>query len=251
MKYYEGSILSFTRSEKQLFVWYSELVLPYLEKFAPKLVPLLHSVHLIKTMAGTEWDYPFTLESCIVFSENFIKKAKEGRDTDNDAIVKNVMCVIVHELVHIYQKANPRAFDSSYSKMGFSRLRVTLSSKVRNMLITNPDAHEEKGSVFWVTTVNSKRTGTVHVFLPALTTNKEAVLIELKRVSDSNEFVSSSNIININDVPAYKNRFGTSSQLDHPNEISANIISEYIIYGRNASSWVYKSQTLDLIKKLN
>ena len=255
-EYYDQAIMDFTQGDIQCLNWYTELVRPYIEKYAPKLVPLLDSTSYIKLREGTEWNFPFTLNDTVVVNEPFLNDAYEGKRTHSDQLVKKTMNVIVHELIHVYQKKYPNAFKSIYSLLGFSEMSILIPDGIKSWMITNPDG--ENG--VWTTGIHSKKTGRVHIFLPALMNlsnynkkNMKEVLIEVKVVPGSTKMVASDNVLEISDVPSYSRRFGTDKQLYHPNEIVANIIADYVVYAhvKPAQDWTYQNMTKKIVSVLN
>lgn len=250
LKYYRNALREFKQSDKQTLSAYFQLAKPFLEKFAPKLIP--SRLCFIKLAKGTEWDFPFTLEGCIVLSEYIIRKAKNALKNNDKAKMTTFTTTIVHELVHIHQKNNPRPYEVLYQRhYGMHKRRVMLSSALSEWIVTNPDGY----NLEWVIPFNISGGGMTW-FLPLLITdyqgNMNEVLVKLKSKPGHSEFFDDNAIIPAHAFPLYTSLFGVNKQLYHPHEITARILSEYIV-----ESHIYTTPTLtdkyysDLISLVN
>lgn len=234
-KYYQQQSARWTRSDKQILAFCVNLALPRIEKYAPGLLPRV--VKFIKVRAGTEWDFPFTLDDAIVISEVMLQKFK------NESEIGKHVTTIVHELVHVHQKTHGKGsvWEQIYQQyFGFRLKKITLDPQIQQYLITNPDGFLKLTSntaEAWVIPFDLTE-GTVWVYpvLVALPDDTgqfhfREMLLRLQMDHAGNLSNNGTTMIPIDAFPLYYRRFGVTKQLYHPNEIAARLISEYIVSG--------------------
>lgn len=229
VRYYQKNIMAFTPDDKETLEWYVSALKPYLMKFAIKL---LSDINFVKVRLGTDWNYPYTLpNNIIVVNEKFLKEAKLGKETHNDALVRKHLDTLCHELVHIFQKRYPDVAEYIYKKLlGFKKKKVAIHPAIAEQLVTNPDGLD----LNWV--YGYRLTGRPNItwFLPTMIMMKNGqpstVLIRLENM------VTTFDIIPVNAFPLFKRSFfGFDRHLSHPAEVMAGLVSEYIVYGNRYS----------------
>ena len=248
LTHYKKNLVEFNPEEMQAISWYVNALMPYLMKYARKLIP--NKLCFVKLRKGTEWDYPFTLhkqhnsvESCIVLTEKKLDQAIYGYKTQNDQLVKEYMNMLVHEMIHLHQKANVKLYSQIYQQcFGMRKHRVKLDQAVREQFLTNPDGYTYK----WIIPFNLEAGSYKEPvwFLPALMLKGDQIremLIQLKMNKFGRYCNDGMKFIPIEAYPTYQKLYGIRRQLYHPNEISAQLIADYIING-------YKYETELLIR---
>ena len=122
-----------------------EKITPFTQKAESELYPILHKVGItisepmnwiiIKAKNGYNWNTCYTQGNVIVLSENRLN----GDD--------NLVRVLAHEMIHIYQRRYPKLFRNFYKKkMGFSdyiptekELEDFETLGINDVFVQNPD----------------------------------------------------------------------------------------------------------------
>lgn len=219
MAYYKNAIRQFGTSDKQTISRYVDYVRPLIEKHAPGLLP--QKLCFLKLKKGTEWNFPFTLNNCIVLTSQAIKRAKSLLTTNP----KEFMVILVHEMIHLHQKAHPTQYNLLYKRnYSMQQHPVKLSQSILQWVITNPDGFRPE----WIIQYKSDRW-----FLPLLITDEHGemreVLVSLKRELNGDYIDDGSEPVPISAYAPYSALYGIDKQLYHPHEITARLLSEYII----------------------
>lgn len=242
ISFYTRSMVLWKLSEKQSLTWFMELIHPYLLRSATSLVRL-RKVNFVKLKAGTEWNYPFTLPGTIVLTEKFIDDACRAKNFQNQAEIEHIKTILVHELVHIYQKQEPFFFEKFYQeKFPFIKTNVSITPELKNKILTNPDGYDYQ----WIVNING-----YGPMLPLLIIeangDKKSVLVKLRKNTVNSYINDGMKMTNMVNVPEYMDMFSRDqemNQLYHPHEISATMISEYIIndtiYNHSLTSTLYR-----------
>ena len=142
---------------------------------------------------------------------------------------------LYHEAIHIVQRkaAHRSFFETMYKNFfGFKKAKIRglqlLLAEKQAALITNPDALNFE----WITTITIN--GRHQAVAPTLVYKDklEEVLFFLEKSENSDgEYRLTGESINLD--ASYRNRFfGLTRQLHHPNEISAQLLSDYMILGK-------------------
>jgi len=239
LKYYKHNIVEFTAKEKQTITWYVGQILPYLEKYARKLIP--DKLCFLKLRQGVEFDFPFTLhkkhrpnDGCIVLSEKQLQRAIYARRTAQPRLTREFMNTLVHEMVHLHQKCNQRFYDRIYKQyFSMHERSVKLSPEIRKYLVTNPDGYD---NCRWVIKFDIEKNRPTW-FLPVLmfkpgTREFAEMLIVLKMDRFGNLSNDGNKIMAISAFSLYTKLYGIPYQRYHPNEIMAHLVSDYIINGK-------------------
>ncbi len=224
------STLNFTDIELKYLKWYLIRIETFLLKYAPKLLTFDFKIGKLK--AGFDWNFPFTVEDCIFLTESKINEFINAVQSGNELYIKNSMSTMVHELVHVHQRHNPKLYEDMYTRIfGFRKAKVTIHDNVSQYKLTNPDGLD----LNWIIPYDLKGSGYVTWFLPMAGVNQKCqfvdMLIEVKEklYTSSYETVTPPVFLPVTAFPLYLDKFGISKQLYHPNEISARLIAEYVI----------------------
>ncbi len=257
--YYTSLVTDFNEYEKNIIKFYFERLFDILSKKSPELIPKKKKIHLIKLNEGVDWNYPYTINHSIVLPMVFIKSLidhyHQYEDQINQTSVKvwnlitpmpdlinQKILVLCHELIHILQRNkdiypnHTNIFNFIYTEIwGFIKINKSLiefpHQKKDNFLnvITNPDGYNYE----WIIPVYNHETNYDHMFLPLLSRNLNnkpiGIMIELKTLVN-NKYLITKHWNDIDKIKRYTNKFyGLKNQLYHPNEISAHLISNYVI----------------------
>jgi len=215
----------FTEEEMEAIKYYHNIVSYTFKTKLPLLCPNTKEVKYIKLKKNIDWNYPYTINHCIVLpvvflksmvsSFNYIKPVRSDAVWNlvrpNYKIINKIACTICHEMIHITQRYKLFSeLEEIYTNVwGFEKH----SYKTKNGVITNPDGKNGEWSVI----IEEKR------YFPILV---------LVNDEPSGGLIDSITGV-IYDFPdSYIRRFnGFRDQLYHPNEIFANLVSRYIIHG--------------------
>jgi hypothetical protein len=262
-KMYTNLTLDFDESEKDIIRFYFRHLFNLLRKKAPALIPNKAPIGLIKLAPNVDWNYPYTIEHCLVLPaifidtlvnnyQQFIDQMNQQTNTiwnptrplyDKIDQKNNILC---HELIHILQRnvklypGHKTLFDYIYKNIwGFQpitksqiKFRHINEDQIFNVL-TNPDGYNFE----WIIPVFNHDTNREHLFAPLLSRNLDnkpiGILVELDEESNPDgpsSYVVSKHWNYIDQIKRYQNKFyGLEKQLYHPNEISAHLISGYIV----------------------
>jgi hypothetical protein len=225
--YYTQRTLVFTDEEKTLIISaFNQMKLDF-DQRAPNFFPNRRQIGLIKLGQGIDWNFPYTINHCIILPELYLKKFAKDMPR-----LKTTLC---HELIHLLQRypnLYPRQnalFNSIITEMwGFQRIRKSqlrfsqgLTDQHLNIM-TNPDGANYE----WIIVLPDGH------YLPTLSrdihNNLCGNLILLQMVAPQTYQVTL-NWKPIAQVSIYVQKFqGLSQQLYHPNEIIAHLITDLI-----------------------
>ena len=203
------------------------------------LLPSSYEIKLLKLdsmRAKLDWGYVFTINDTIVLPNNYITELLAAND------LRLYTVTLYHEIIHIRQR-NLSAMNCHYRTFGFVyeniwRFIPIKRSQILDVpdninLITNPDGYNFE----WIVKTFDNRTRSDVYFMPCLIYDRAKkipvdILIELDPI-DASGFYRMTNRCNyMNKVQEYTERFlGLTNQLHHPNEISAQLLSEYLVNG--------------------
>lgn len=222
-----------------------------------------------------DWGYLFTINDCIVLPNNYIDNMSKDYkhflksisqislnsvgprpSHPNLNIIKPHLINLFHETVHVMQRTSSNhmdIFEYIYRKIwnfeSISKQQLVNLDPSINFL-TNPDGYNFE----WIIPLYSHKDKKYHYFLPALIYDydrmvPQGILIELAKRSDQT-FKLTKNWNQLTAFPNYTNKFyGLQSQLYHPNEIIAQLISEYLVNGELYSNTPDSFYFYDYINK--
>jgi hypothetical protein len=183
----------------------------------------LHNISFLKLCKGHEWDFPYTFvhkdKNIIVLTETFLAN---NLILDTTKIYKT----IYHEIIHLEQKNNSKKYNDMYKKyLNFDYVKIENLDLIRNNILTNPDGFYNSDYV-WIFGGN---------ILPFLSINLDNKLVYVYQNNNKWFIDINQGIKDIMYEPKlyynFKLRNGQflHNQLYHPNEIYANLKSDYII----------------------
>lgn len=241
-------------------------------EFQVKLIKL-NSIH-----KQLDWGYLFTLEESIVLPDNYLADLmtayltfyKNNQDiiqptntvkpvSPDFGILKSHLVNLYHEVIHLLQKTTK--LSSIYNRISqhiyqqiwhFTHIEkgqlVGLSET--DNFITNPDGFNFE----WIIAIFNYQTSQNHFFLPSLVFDYRVdipvgILIELKSLPNG-QFQLINKWDRIELYPNYVKKFyGLFTQLYHPNEILAQLLSEYLVNSQTFNSHPDSFYFYDYINK--
>lgn len=171
-------------------------------------------IKLILLRSGCYWDYPFTLGmDMIIITESLFYKKKD-----------KLKEIFLHELIHLDQRRDPEKYEQYYRSLGFAKYNIKWGI-LTNDLLNNPDGVQYE----WIW----KSPASDILYLPCAVLDKGKVITLIVMVRDyetiNYDITKSFKIVPIEQAPLYHGRFGTTRQLYHPNELTAHLITDWII----------------------
>ena len=200
----------FNSEQKTLLLF----LLKKLENVLSKYSTEVGDIEFILLEKGVYWDFPFTWgKTMIMLTPKIFEQSKE-----------RILSILTHEWVHLQQRKNIKKFEKYYKTLGFIKSKIEFGA-LSQYILRNPDADNYEWS--W----RSDDGGPLYAPIALLHKCKfKSVLLEIAdpyaaSYGDDNQTILHS----IEDIESYYTRFGTKRQLYHPNEITAHLISEYLI----------------------
>ena len=240
---YKYCVNDFTQVEKNALI-YIHKIAAYLFKYKlPLLCPDTFKIKYIKLKENIDWNYPYTINHCIVIPQlliNDIISAVIDISDNNENNLWNVyrknynninkyVTLLCHEMIHISQRYRTKLIDDTLNNIyiniwGFNKISININNK-----ITNPDTNEDD----WTITINRN---TYYLLLTLYNNIPTGFLM----------CTNTSKIYSIDNTPEYTKKFyGLKTQLYHPNEIFAHLVADYIglnkIYTRCWDSYRFYS----------
>jgi hypothetical protein len=180
--------------------------------------------------AHTRGEYIILNERQLIRITNVWKENVNGCDMDD--LIFNFGGLLVHEQFHVLQRLYPNKFEKLYcDNWGFKKVNVVSPSEIRENQISNPDApnaewaFEHENKYYWIRTLIKK-----DVINPKMGEDFVDAVFELKKNGDIYEVISQDDSIKYtptSEIDFYTNWFPIESGLDHPNEISAYMFTNY------------------------
>lgn len=186
--------------------------------------------NFVKTSDLVENELPHTVNKYIIISTSFLEQMNDLIADDNKKLLlKNIGATLLHEQIHISQRKNKKIFDTLYSKYwNFKKLHnVPIDGYIKEKQRLNPDGMELNWGfqlaldTYLIPIVLLKNVDEV--------TGKNA---NLERFDKYGLVLKENKIIKreqLNIFSNYINYFCGISNNYHPNELSATLISEYLL----------------------
>jgi hypothetical protein len=265
-KFYCDNIMEFTQRDRDTLIWFTKLANKTFDEKLSKLKP--NHWRFIKLKSPVDWDYPFTLNDCIVLTSSKLKSMTYAIRHEDPDLLTYFNSILIHEAIHVYQKKHPQVFDSIYRQVWkfIKPDNLIIHPWYLERLITNPDTLDSY-YVFatappianpWrdafnpepvVPLIPSEHFRKIKYYLPMLIMEdgkQKSILIRLKLRVDRNTgektYITTLEYRTTSSVPEYVNSFyGMDRQLYHPNEIIANLIADYAVLNRKYVDANYNS----------
>jgi hypothetical protein len=201
-----------------------------------------------KDMNGNYYDfgYPYTVNNCIVVSTLFMTNLMNGYNQMSSTMslssllwnkyrpnmnsINEYILILCHEYIHILQRYNSVAYDNMYHKVwNFTKINTFNITSCPFKLAINPDAN----NTLYLINLNNK------FYMPLLIYNvwnkPEEIITEVYIYNSSIQILPNWTLIK--NYKPYTRIFNDIEQLSHPNEIFAQILSNYIISDRTLGKY--------------
>jgi hypothetical protein len=225
--YYIKNTLEFNSNDKKTLYFYIDIIR---KKYNTYRLITHTRWNFIKISYKLEKSMPFTLNNYIFLSDRVLKNFYNSM-INNKNLLKNCE-TLIHEKIHIIQRNNQKLFNTLYTNYLTSIYcnNLIITNYWNNKIMTNPDGLEIK----WIYKFNNK------YYLPLLVIDKEGLkerVITLRQYKNS--FITTRESISIANFPLF-NDYPSNISYYHPNEISAYIISRYIVNERTINKYQKK-----------
>lgn len=234
---YQDAVLEFTDAEKEFVRLVVARFHPALSADYPRMAALPWS--FLKVRDTIEGGLAHTRGRHIVLSPPVLDGIERLRKRSAEAAVQRAAGLFVHEQVHVFQRANPRAFDPLYVGVwGFRRApRIEGADALGAVEVVNPDATDlgwvfpvrKGGGVRWIWPRvlfrgEKPAEGAVHRMpedfrMAAVDVEETKEGFRLKRDAGGKPVVGE-----LMEVPEYVRVFAGSSNIYHPIEAAADLL---------------------------
>lgn len=239
-KRYQAAVLDFTENEMEAIRWHLDKLQPLLAKEYPLLAATPWS--FIKVADSIEGGLPHTRGRHIVLPESLCLQIVSVKHLPPERkAYLEIMELLAHEQVHVFQRAHPGLFDSLYSgpwKMMKAPTIAGCAWLERHQLL-NPDAVECPWILPVVTNRTTRYLWPLVVFgegnrLKRMPEDFRMLAITLEKagkgfrvaVDPAGKPISSDLLL----VPQFNDTFPMSNNIYHPNEAAADIFANLVIF---------------------
>lgn len=238
---YQAAALEFSAQEKEALEWYVSRFQPALEKDYPLVAWTPWS--FLKVADNIEGGLPHTRGRHVVLAQGLVSELTAARQTTAGAEAGAVLqgIVLVHEKVHVVQRAHPGLFDNLYTEVwGFRRATVIDECPwLVEHQIVNPDA-TDCGWVFPLT----REKGVDYICPRVLLARTEGIPLmpaDFREVAIAVEPVDAGFRVRVGtggrplvkdarQVREYCDRFPPSTSIYHPAEAAADAFTRIVAY---------------------
>ncbi len=233
-KRYQAQVRQFTDDEKQVLRGCIEKLYPVLKEKFPRFAEMPWS--FLKVSNKIEGGLGHTQGKHIVLCERVCGRFASRYKTAPERAVMSPTGLLIHEQMHVFQRANPAMFDSLYTKIwGFIKAEEISSTPwLEKHHLVNPDGPDCR----WVfpigTTVDRRYILPLLVFaegegLKRMPQDFRLIAVEL--VGSDGRFAPKLDTDgrpayrNLHEVSEYRKIFPTTGNIYHPNEACASIFT--------------------------
>ena len=234
---FSSAVLGFSKEEKECISYVINKVNSILDEQGLKLLSN-HPWKLIKIENWLCGGFAHTRGDYIILSQNYINfLTKSWSDEMTEADEKNLIGrlggLLIHEQFHCLQRTHKEMFNPLYTdSWGFVKVEVKQEESITLNQVSNPDAPIPEwafivdGNYYWARTLLKEG-----VEIPKMGVDFIDVVFSLEKENnafllgkDENDDLIKAKLV---DFKGYTNSFPVKRGLDHPNEISAYMFSDY------------------------
>ena len=239
-KKFQSAVIDFNTKEKEIITFAVNQVLETLIKNNISLM-YNHPWRFIKVQSWLCGGFAHTRGTYIILSQKYIDRLTKGwnenmsKNFKSDLILK-LGSLLVHEQMHSLQRTFKSKFDKLYlDYWNFERGKVNTEKQIELNQVSNPDApipewliknEDNLNTFFWVRTLLNKNPK-----IPIMGKDFHDKVFIVERYNEDFEVKKDLNnnlfSLKLSDIDFYKNSFPVIRGLDHPNEISAYMFSEF------------------------
>ncbi|WP_109853391.1 zinc-dependent metalloprotease family protein [Aquimarina sp. AU58] len=237
---FASAVTDFTKNEKKCITYVTNKVNEILQKNNISLMAN-HPWRFIKIEDWLCGGFAHTRGTYIILSQKHINHlTKEWSDQmtpeEEETLIKKLGGLLVHEQMHSLQRTYKTKFLKLYTNYwNFVNANVLEEKPIQINQVSNPDApiaewlipnKKDKNTYFWIRTL-LKEGSDIPVmgkdFVDTVFTVQKVNNVFSVKKDSNNKLMSSS----LSEISFYSDSFPVKRGLDHPNEISAYMFSEY------------------------
>jgi hypothetical protein len=184
--------------------------------------------------------FAHTRGTYIILSQSYLDRlsadwSENMSDKSELKLVTSLGGLLVHEQMHSLQRTFKSRFDKLYSEnWNFIKQQIKDDQEIIKDQVSNPDAPiaewlipdpEIKDKFYWIRTLITKNTE-----IPEMGKDFVDVAFEITKKNERYFLAKSNNSVNskpLSELDFYTNSFSVKRGLDHPNEISAYMFSDF------------------------
>ena len=184
--------------------------------------------------------FAHTRGTYIILSQSYLDRlsadwSENMSDKSELKLVTSLGGLLVHEQMHSLQRTFKSRFDKLYSEnWNFIKQQIKDDQEIIKDQVSNPDAPiaewlipdpEIKDKFYWIRTLITKNTE-----IPEMGKDFVDVAFEITKQNERYFLAKSNNSVNskpLSELDFYTNSFSVKRGLDHPNEISAYMFSDF------------------------
>lgn len=238
--FYCNNTLDFTNDEQEQLQYVIELLEQHIIKNTRQgTLGIIDSFNLrkhfgnwnfIKVSNSIENELPHTIDKYIVLSVSFLEQMNDLIANNNKIqLLKNTGATIIHEQVHVLQRMNPKIFELLYSKYwNFKKLyNIPIFKFVKEKQRLNPDGME----LNWGFQI-ALETYLIPIVLLTNVNEDTGENASIEKFEKYGLVINDGKVIKrdkLNNFGNYINYFCGNNNNYHPNELSASLVSEYLL----------------------
>ncbi len=236
-KFFREAAMDFDADER---AGISSAVQAVTEAFGDRYPLLVHRPwKFVKSRRDLCGGFSFTRQDCIVFSEMVVNRIVEtmASENDNKQSRDRVESLLLHEQMHVLQRATPKLFLPLYESLfGFRKAQVKVHSWINERQVSNPDGL----SVNWVAMVREGDLSAPYWIGTLLLGDKDphrmgydfsTVAVRLKQQDDGGYIMppgknqEQPDYIMLDELKSFTDRLPIRGGYDHPNEVAAYLLT--------------------------
>ena len=208
-----------------------------------------HPWRFIKVQNWLCGGFAHTRGTYIILSQVYLDRLSKEWSTDMDKeseskLILSLGGLLVHEQMHSLQRTFKSKFEKLYSKdWGFLKNKMPNEIEITRDQVSNPDAPIAEWLIpdpnlekkfYWVRTLITK-----DIEIPVMGKDFEDVVFEIEKKDNTYSIVKINNVIAskpLSELDFYTQSFPIKRGLDHPNEISAYMFSDFFKTGYHAKN---------------
>lgn len=236
---YNNNTLDFEEKDKESLNW---LILNIIKRLPEKYRKPILNKKIGKLSNKLESGFPHTHKDTIFFSEDFCNQLNNYKHNGKiDDGLKYHGLTYIHECIHVWQREEPEKFNDLYKNYwNFKHGKIKNSESIINRIRKNPDGTDYN----WIYCKNGKYIWPVALYNNSTPKNLGDVKnmgIYLNKIANTNafEYKDNNSKRELRDISTFMDFFNIYDNNYHPNEISAELISQYYIF-------LMKVNTMDL-----
>lgn len=218
-KFYCQNVFNFEKEDMKNIIY----VLKILKKISPDYFnKYFRNWKFIKVSNLIEGELPHTINDCIVLPQLFISQMNNYiKEKDKFHLIKYTGSTLLHEYIHIIQKQNPKIFNilyTNYWNMVYFKKDFAMQYIGKYQRL-NPDGLDTN----WVFKIKNDEYLLPYVMLKS---NKLENIDRYGLLIKNNKVIKNEKLLKFTE---YTNFFCNITNNYHPNELSASLISEYLL----------------------